>query len=162
MYLLLLAARLLNSPQKFPLLGSLAYMFLLIPVLGWWLGRGPLGQEGEAKTTLLLGLATLLSLLLIRLNRHMARYTWLWFRPDEGDEPLTPVPDAVLSNDQHKQLEFAAAFQLTRREHELLTGILQNQNLPILAQHMDISLRTARFHLSGLLKKLPPTTVSVY
>jgi DNA-binding CsgD family transcriptional regulator len=63
--------------------------------------------------------------------------------------------EALRLEAEAKQRAFAAAFDLTASEAKLLDGLLQNN--PALAARLEVTERTVRYHLGGLLKKTGQT-----
>ncbi|MDR2744127.1 MAG: helix-turn-helix transcriptional regulator [Desulfovibrio sp.] len=68
-----------------------------------------------------------------------------------GDLP--PDKDIAADPDMEKFDRFAVAHDLTRRERELLPGMLQSASLVDLAGKLGIAVSTVRYHQTGLLKK---------
>jgi DNA-binding CsgD family transcriptional regulator len=65
--------------------------------------------------------------------------------------------EALRLEAEAKQRAFAAAFDLTAHEARLLDGLIEGQNNPALAARLEVSERTVRYHLGGLLKKTGQT-----
>lgn len=79
------------------------------------------------------------------------------FAPQPEQEALDPpaAPQVFANND--KLHSFAAAFGLTGREEDVLSGIIAGQNRAALSASLGISDSTVKFHTSGLLKKTAQT-----
>jgi DNA-binding CsgD family transcriptional regulator len=72
-------------------------------------------------------------------------------KPELWDLP--PYKDALAEPDMEKFDRFAVAHDLTRRERELLLGMIQGASLQDLAGTFGIAVSTVRYHQTGLLKK---------
>ncbi|MDR3361396.1 MAG: helix-turn-helix transcriptional regulator, partial [Desulfovibrio sp.] len=72
-------------------------------------------------------------------------------KPELWDLP--PYKDALAEPDMEKFDRFAVAHDLTRRERELLLGMIQGASLEDLAGTFGIAISTVRYHQTGLLKK---------
>jgi DNA-binding NarL/FixJ family response regulator len=66
---------------------------------------------------------------------------------------LSRFVDSILNGRQARRLNPDSANDLSQREQEVLTGLLENLANKELAQKMKISERTVKFHVSNLLSK---------
>ncbi len=66
---------------------------------------------------------------------------------------LSRFVDSILNGRQARRLNPDSANDLSHREQEVLTGLLENLANKELAQKMKISERTVKFHVSNLLAK---------
>lgn len=66
---------------------------------------------------------------------------------------LSRFVDSILNGRQARRLAPDTASDLSQREQEVLTGLLENLANKELAQKMKISERTVKFHVSNLLAK---------
>jgi DNA-binding NarL/FixJ family response regulator len=66
---------------------------------------------------------------------------------------LSRFVDTILNGRQSRRLNPDGANDLSHREQEVLTGLLENMANKELAQKMKISERTVKFHVSNLLAK---------
>ncbi|MGH9739112.1 MAG: response regulator transcription factor [Candidatus Acidiferrales bacterium] len=66
---------------------------------------------------------------------------------------LSRFVDSILNGRQARRLNPDGATDLSQREQEVLTGLLENLANKELAQKMKISERTVKFHVSNLLAK---------
>jgi DNA-binding NarL/FixJ family response regulator len=66
---------------------------------------------------------------------------------------LSRFVDSILSSRQARRLNPDSPSDLSQREQEVLTGLLENLANKELAQKMKISERTVKFHVSNLLAK---------
>lgn len=66
---------------------------------------------------------------------------------------LSRFVDSILKGSQARRLAPDSASDLSQREQEVLTGLLENLANKELAQKMKISERTVKFHVSNLLAK---------
>jgi DNA-binding NarL/FixJ family response regulator len=66
---------------------------------------------------------------------------------------LSRFVDSILNGKQANRLAPDSASDLSQREQEVLTGLLENMANKELAQKMKISERTVKFHVSNLLAK---------
>jgi DNA-binding NarL/FixJ family response regulator len=66
---------------------------------------------------------------------------------------LSRFVDSILSGRQARRLNPDSTNDLSQREQEVLTGLLENLANKELAQKMKISERTVKFHVSNLLAK---------
>lgn len=66
---------------------------------------------------------------------------------------LSRFVDSILSSRQARRLTPDGTHDLSQREQEVLTGLLENMANKELAQKMRISERTVKFHVSNLLAK---------
>jgi DNA-binding NarL/FixJ family response regulator len=66
---------------------------------------------------------------------------------------LSRFVDSILNGRQARRLNPDGAADLSQREQEVLTGLLENLANKELAQKMKISERTVKFHVSNLLAK---------
>jgi DNA-binding NarL/FixJ family response regulator len=68
-------------------------------------------------------------------------------------EVLSRFVDSILSSAQGRRLRNDAAAELSRREQEVLNGLLENLANKEVADRLHISERTVKFHVSNLLAK---------
>jgi DNA-binding NarL/FixJ family response regulator len=66
---------------------------------------------------------------------------------------LSRFVDSILNGRQGRRLNPESTHELSHREQEVLTGLLENLANKELAQKMKISERTVKFHVSNLLAK---------
>jgi DNA-binding NarL/FixJ family response regulator len=66
---------------------------------------------------------------------------------------LAGFVDSILSNVQGRRLKADAATHLSRREEEVLDSLLENLANKEIANKLNISERTVKFHVSNLLSK---------
>jgi DNA-binding CsgD family transcriptional regulator len=66
--------------------------------------------------------------------------------PDLWSAPMPMADDKLLS--------FAAAHELTARERDVLSCLIHEDNREAIAQSLQLSVRTVRYHISNLQKKL--------
>ena len=66
---------------------------------------------------------------------------------------LSRFVDSILSTTQGRRLRADSASDLSRREQEVLTGLLENLANKEVADRLNISERTVKFHVSNLLAK---------
>ncbi|HXJ16844.1 MAG TPA: response regulator transcription factor [Candidatus Polarisedimenticolia bacterium] len=66
---------------------------------------------------------------------------------------LSRFVDSILSTTQGRRLRADSSSDLSRREQEVLTGLLENLANKEVADRLNISERTVKFHVSNLLAK---------
>lgn len=66
---------------------------------------------------------------------------------------LSRFVDSILSTAQGRRLRAESASDLSRREQEVLSGLLENLANKEVAERLHISERTVKFHVSNLLAK---------
>jgi len=66
---------------------------------------------------------------------------------------LSRFVDSILSTTQGRRLRTSSGNDLSRREQEVLSGLLENLANKELAERLHISERTVKFHVSNLLSK---------
>jgi DNA-binding NarL/FixJ family response regulator len=66
---------------------------------------------------------------------------------------LSTFVDTILSSSQGRRLRTNSPAELSRREQEVLNGLLENLANKELADRLHISVRTVKFHVSNLLAK---------
>jgi DNA-binding CsgD family transcriptional regulator len=66
---------------------------------------------------------------------------------------LPPAKNAAPEPDMEKFRAFAAAHDLTKRERELLLGLIRGKSLENLGREFGVALSTVYYHQTGLLKK---------
>ena len=66
---------------------------------------------------------------------------------------LSSFVDTILSSSQGRRLRTNSPAELSRREQEVLNGLLENLANKELADRLHISVRTVKFHVSNLLAK---------
>lgn len=66
---------------------------------------------------------------------------------------LSRFVDSILSTTQGRRLRADSASELSRREQEVLSGLLENLANKEVAERLHISERTVKFHVSNLLAK---------
>jgi DNA-binding NarL/FixJ family response regulator len=66
---------------------------------------------------------------------------------------LSRFVDSILSNSQGRRLRVDSPNELSRREQEVLAGLLENLANKEVADRLHISERTVKFHVSNLLAK---------
>lgn len=66
---------------------------------------------------------------------------------------LSRFVDSILSTSQGRRLKPDSVSELSRREQEVLTGLLENLSNKEVAERLNISERTVKFHVSNLLQK---------
>lgn len=66
---------------------------------------------------------------------------------------LSRFVDSILSTTQGRRLRTDSASDLSRREQEVLSGLLENLANKEVAERLHISERTVKFHVSNLLAK---------
>jgi DNA-binding NarL/FixJ family response regulator len=66
---------------------------------------------------------------------------------------LSRFVDSILSSTQGRRLRADSSSDLSRREQEVLTGLLENLANKEVADRLNISERTVKFHVSNLLAK---------
>jgi DNA-binding NarL/FixJ family response regulator len=66
---------------------------------------------------------------------------------------LSRFVDSILSNTQGRRLRADSPSELSRREQEVLSGLLENLANKEVADRLHISERTVKFHVSNLLAK---------
>lgn len=169
--LYVLLARILRGSPLFPLFGSLVHTLYLAQPLGPLLGRACQGLPGGVATAALILLLLFLALLCVLGLRLRARPDIVApARPGDAEAadliPVGPVEEparngpgllppgpAVPAPDREKLAAFADFFALTKREAEILDGLIRNMDIATVSQTLGIRERTVRFHLTGLLKK---------
>jgi DNA-binding NarL/FixJ family response regulator len=68
-------------------------------------------------------------------------------------ETLSRFVDSILSTTQGRRLRTDAPGELSRREQEVLSSLLENLANKEVASRLNISERTVKFHVSNLLAK---------
>jgi DNA-binding NarL/FixJ family response regulator len=66
---------------------------------------------------------------------------------------LSRFVDSILSTTQGRRLRSDSPAELSRREQEVLNGLLENLANKEVADRLHISERTVKFHVSNLLAK---------
>jgi DNA-binding NarL/FixJ family response regulator len=66
---------------------------------------------------------------------------------------LSGFVDSILSGPQNRRLKLDTSADLSRREQEVLTSLLENLANKEIASQLNISERTVKFHVSNLLNK---------
>jgi DNA-binding NarL/FixJ family response regulator len=66
---------------------------------------------------------------------------------------LSEFVDAVISNSRGRRLKAESGAELSRREQEVLDSLLENLANKEIANKLNISERTVKFHVSNLLSK---------
>jgi DNA-binding NarL/FixJ family response regulator len=66
---------------------------------------------------------------------------------------LSKFVDSMLKGDKGRRLKTVSAANLSKREQEVLEGLLENLSNKEIASRLFISERTAKFHVSNLLSK---------
>ncbi len=66
---------------------------------------------------------------------------------------LSDFVDAVITNSRGRRMKVESAAELSRREQEVLDSLLENQANKEIANKLNISERTVKFHVSNLLSK---------
>jgi DNA-binding NarL/FixJ family response regulator len=66
---------------------------------------------------------------------------------------LSRFVDSILSSTQGRRLRVESPNELSRREQEVLSGLLENLANKEVAERLHISERTVKFHVSNLLQK---------
>lgn len=66
---------------------------------------------------------------------------------------LSKFVDSMLNGDKSRRIKPVTAANLSKREHEVLEGLLENLANKEIASRLFISERTAKFHVSNLLSK---------
>ena len=78
-----------------------------------------------------------------------------WLRADSGfrGRCFSRFVDTILSSTQGRRLRDNSPAELSRREQEVLNGLLENLANKEVAERLHISERTVKFHVSNLLAK---------
>ncbi|MDR1686968.1 MAG: helix-turn-helix transcriptional regulator, partial [Desulfovibrio sp.] len=137
-------ARLMKPHRLLPLLLTLAHCLHLMQPVGA-LPRGLLSAfpNGVFAVALLLAVGT--ACCLWRFRRLLEEKPKLW--------ELPPAKNTTSEPDMGKFHAFAAAYDLTKREQELLLGLIRGKSLEDLARELGVALSTVRYHQTGILKK---------
>jgi DNA-binding CsgD family transcriptional regulator len=138
------SARLLKTHALLSLLLTLAHC-LHLAQLGGALSRKALFAVPYGVEAASFALAAGAAFCLWRVRRLLLEKPELWELPLEKN--VAPEPD------MEKFDSFAAAHDLTRRERELLLGMIRGASLEDLAGTFGIAISTVRYHQTGLLKK---------
>ncbi|GHV51204.1 hypothetical protein FACS1894168_3260 [Deltaproteobacteria bacterium] len=137
-------ARLMKNHALLPLLLAVAHCLYLTQLGGVFL-RAQLAASPRGVFAAALVLAAATAFCLWRFRLLTAKNPELWVLPalpaDSADEAAA------------KFHAFAVAHNLSGREQELLAGMIRGASLEDMGQELRVTLRTARFHLTGLLKK---------
>ncbi|MDR1659943.1 MAG: helix-turn-helix transcriptional regulator, partial [Desulfovibrio sp.] len=137
-------ARLMKTHNLLPLLLTLAHCLHLMQPVGA-LSRGLLAAFPNGVFTAALALAAGTAFCLWRVRRLLLEKPELWELPLGKNIASEP--------DMEKIHAFAAAHDLTKREQELLLGLIRGKGLKDLAQEFGVALSTVRYHQTGILKK---------
>jgi DNA-binding CsgD family transcriptional regulator len=137
-------ARLMKTHNLLPLLLTLAHCLHLMQPVGA-LQRGPLAAFPNGIFAVALFLAVGTAFCLWRFRFLLIEKPELWELPLEKNAASEP--------DMEKFHAFAAAHDLTKREQELLLGLILGKRLEDLAQEFGVALSTVRYHQTGILKK---------
>jgi DNA-binding CsgD family transcriptional regulator len=137
-------ARLMKTHTILPLLLTLAHCLHLMQPVGA-LPRGLLAAFPNGVFTAALALAAGTAFCLWRFRRLLLENPELWELPLEKN--AAPEPD------MEKFHAFAAAHDLTKREQELLLGLLRGKGLENLGREFGVALSTVYYHQTGILKK---------
>jgi DNA-binding CsgD family transcriptional regulator len=144
-------ARLMKTHTLLPLLLTLAHCLHLMQPVGA-LSRGLLSAFPNGVFTAALVLMTGTTFCLWRFHRLLLEKAELW--------ELPPAKTAAPEADMEKFHAFAAAHDLTKREQELLLGLIGGATMEDLGRAFGVALSTVRYHQTGILKKTGMTSRS--
>ncbi|GHV50972.1 hypothetical protein FACS1894168_2780 [Deltaproteobacteria bacterium] len=131
--------RLLKTHAWLPLLLALAHC-LHLAQLGGVATRGLVADLPLGLFTAACLFAALTLFCLWRFRLVLQRRPELWELPQEETDP-------------QKNLAFATSYGLTGREQDILLGLLRGMTLEDMEQELGVTMRTVRYHITGLLKK---------
>jgi DNA-binding CsgD family transcriptional regulator len=116
------------------------------------LPRGLLAAFPNGVFTAALTLAAGTTFCLWRFRRLLLEMPELWaLSRNEGGKEAGA--EATEEPDPEKLHAFAAGYGLTKREIEVLRGVVRIMDMDAISQELGVSIHTARFHLRGLLSK---------
>jgi DNA-binding CsgD family transcriptional regulator len=148
---LTVCARLLKTHTLLPLLLTLAHCLHLMQPIGA-LPRGLLAAFPNGVFTTALTLAVGTAFCLWRFRRLLLEMPELWeLSRNEGGKEAGA--EAAEEPDPEKLHAFAAGYGLTKREIEVLRGVVRIMDMDAISKELGVSIHTARFHLRGLLSK---------
>lgn len=143
---------------------GLAYSLYLFSMIGAGLGRLFAGGTGLGQLMVSVGVAMAFIACMIVLLRNLARFPGVE-TIETGGQQFVPLPvsggndtekpreHAVSPEEILKRTAFSEAFALTKREMDVLEGLLRHGDMNILREDMRISGHTVKYHLRGLLQK---------
>lgn len=70
-----------------------------------------------------------------------------------GNELILHIPLDLLTRLLHPQVTYGLAHHFTKREHEVLKGLIRGLSNKEIANELNLSERTIKFHVSSLLTK---------
>lgn len=134
--------------------GVIHCLYFIVSFLGVWFVQNPIVKNSEVGTILSLCLLAGFGLLLFRICRGAEGF---FAKASEKKEvfvlPAVEPPYANQPSASAKFVAFCTDFSLTRREKELLGGLVDGVPMSEACGAMGITERTFRFHLKGILKK---------
>lgn len=149
----------------FVALAGLVYAAYLLPYAGTRAARAFFPDMAGARAAAGTVLGVLFALALAGTLRLLARFTCP-DRPEEREGAVrAPEPELARApelarqapeetrEDKIKKAAFAEQYALTRREAEILDGLMRHGSADLLREELGVSAHTVKYHLRGLLQK---------